>query len=394
MAKTRVGIVGGGQLAAMLGQAAYALNLEPVVLAMSSNEPGFKACRGSYLMTPGDAHAVENFLASVQVVTFENEFFSDDIVRFAGKYAHKFQPSLEAMALVRDKLNQKQLFAKLGLATAEFKEMGASENPSAWSAAMLQHFGGECVFKLATGGYDGRGVLVADQSLAAQAADFCTQARSRNARVYAEQKIKFRRELALISVRGLEGYSTSYPLVISEQVNGTCKLVTGPATSLGVPGALEGAASLMAGKIGVATQMTGAFGVEFFEDEQGKLWLNEVAPRVHNSGHYTLDASEASQFTNHWQAVLGMSLADQTTTVGAFAMLNLLGNRELGELMPIELDLPRGVTYYDYRKSKSTPGRKLGHLNGVVETVAELPDMIRTLKKCEQQWLEKLARQA
>ena len=394
--KQRVGIIGGGQLAMMLGEGAYELGLEPVAWAASSSDPGFRKCRGSFIATPNDAHAYQHFLHSVDVVAFENEFFGDDILTHAGALGLKFQPSLDAMNAVRNKLRQKELCGKFEIPTAPFKAMGASESPDTWVKAMMHEFGSDCVFKVALGGYDSKGVCLAEgESSAARCVSFVREAQSKNVSVFAEKKIAIRRELAIIAVRSTNGYSNTYPLVVVETKNGVCKLVQGPATALGISGHLEAQASMAAGKFGVNMNLSGVFALEFFEDTEGKLWLNEMAPRVHNTGHYTQEASETSQFENHWQAILGLAPGDTTTTVGAFAMLNLLGpDTEIQEVVPFELKLPEGVTYHDYDKKSSKPGRKMGHLNGVVDHPSELPAMVEQLKKIEMEWTVQMLRQA
>lgn len=376
-----------------MGEAGKRLGLEPVALCANSDEPGFRACRGSYLLQPGDPHPIHDFLASVEAVTFENEFFPQEIVREAGEHAKKFRPSLDVIGLLRDKLRQKELFVKLGVPTAPFRVM--SGDAGGFIKDSLKEFGGEAVLKWSLYGYDGKGVFMLNGSNETAAAEFCRAGTQLGAQIYAEKKIAFRHELAMVTVRDREGFSVSYPLVVSRQEKGVCKLVMGPARHVGVSQALEGTASGMCGKLAVGVGLVGAFAMEFFEDDTGKLLANEMSPRVHNSAHYSIEASVTDQFTNHLQAVMGGTLGDPTLTVGAFAMLNLLGpEKEIREVVPFRLKLPEGVAYHDYGKRQSRPGRKMGHLTGTVETPEELPAMVETLQRLEREWIARMNEQA
>lgn len=394
--KFYAGIIGGGQLALMLGDAAKEMGWTPIALCKSSEDPAFKAYPASHLYVPGDAHSLEAFFAQADVVAFENEFFSDEIGQAAGAYAAKIRPSLDTILQLRDKFRQKELFTKLGLATAPYKAMPSSASPESWTREMLSAFGGSCVFKWALGGYDGKGVCVAGEGGASHdaAIAFCTEALRKNVMVFAEAKVAVKRELAIIGVRSMAGYSNTYPLTITEVEKGVCNWTKGPAVTLGVPAKFESEAARAAGKIAVATNLIGVFAIEFFETEDGQLLINEMAPRVHNTGHYTTWASQTSQFMNHWQAITGQPLGD-TTTLPLFAMKNLLGpEREVAELLPIDLKTPEAIEFKDYRKNKSSPGRKLGHLNGRVDEVADYPALLTKLQKVESQWRSKVEAQA
>lgn len=398
--KTRVGIVGGGQLGALLAEGARRIGVEPVALTAHSTDPAFKAAPGSMLLHPTNEHpdhVVHDFFHSVDVVAVENEFFPDAVVQHAGADAPKMTPSFETLAILRDKARQKELCDKLGFKTAPFARMPASGDAGAWIRSQASTWGGACVLKAAQGGYDGRGVCVVDTNAAGSLENgvrFADDLRNRGVGVYAEKKIPFKRELALVAVKGRDGFFTSYPLVVSENENSVCKLVTGPAKAVGVDARLESQAVQMAGRLAVETGLLGVFAIEFFEDADGQLLVNEIAPRVHNSGHFSIDASETSQFTNHWHALLGISLGD-TTSAPAFAMLNLLGPAQaFGDVAPVELKLPAGVTFHDYGKTESRPGRKMGHLTAVAENPADMPALIGLLRGCESQWLGQMQAQA
>ena len=193
----------------------------------------------------------------------------------------------------------------------------------------------------------------------------------------------FARELALIAVKSQTDFK-SYPLVISEQKSGACYIVTGPALGLGVNPVFEKKAQDYASKLAREVGLLGAFAIEMFETEEGELWVNEIAPRVHNTGHFTQDACEHDQFEMHLRVLMGEKLPELECS-SSFAMLNLLGPegvegqfKSLGELLP----KPSGnLKLHWYGKGDVFPGRKLGHVNSANGKLDEL-------KAYEKKWTE------
>ena len=247
-------------------------------------------------------------------------------------------------------------------------------------------FGGQVVFKWSRMGYDGKGVCLAEDSPQGriQAVEFCKSSLKRGVPVYAERKIPFKRELAIIGCRGHRGDFATYPLVLSEQQHGICRQVLGPATQLGASPALESQAREAARKIAESMKLEGSFALELFETSEGSLSINEIAPRVHNSGHYTQDACPASQFENHWRGVLGLPLGE-TRAAAAFGMLNLLGPEGVVLSLPRRRTqlpfppVPAPLVLHWYAKAEVRPWRKVGHLNAALNAshgpgAAGLPD--------------------
>jgi 5-(carboxyamino)imidazole ribonucleotide synthase len=379
-----VGILGGGQLARMLAQSALTLGLKPVIFSEDPRCPAADAASA----VVSDLTAL---LARVSVVAFENEFVDCSLLQSACLAAKRdaaklFKPELATIQTLQDKLAQKNLLERLKIPTAPFVELK--------SLADLEKLKTPMVLKWSKLGYDGKGVMIFDPKRRASAVPFCQAALSRGIPVYAEEKINFKRELAVIGVASPSQFVT-YPLVISEQENGVCKRVTGPATALGVAKKLEVQAARIARKISHDTGLLGAFGVEFFEDRQGRILVNEIAPRVHNSGHYTQNAFAASQFENHWRALLNLPLyVPRSPKNRRFAMLNLLGPEKAslsGSALP--LPIPTASTHLHwYGKLAIRPRRKLGHLNGVAETPREFKNLLEQLKLCERNWLRRTTR--
>lgn len=349
----------------MLAKAAFRLGHRPVVLAGSPDEPAAQICPDAIIGHWNDPDALKRFLGKADTIAFENEFVPRSAFEAAGIAADdsRFWPRLSAMYLLQDKLSQKRVLDELKIPTAPYR-LWAGGDPSG------------LVLKWSRMGYDGKGIW-----FSGDLPKFLEGAKAAGAEVYAEQRVAFRRELAIVACRSRTGEFVSYPLVISEQDHGICRRVMGPATSLGVKPSLEIQAAAAARKLAERLDLVGAFAIEFFETEKGELWVNEIAPRVHNTGHYTQDAADSSQFENHWRAILGLPLGS-TRTAPAFVMLNLVGG-------PAKPRLPvatAGANLHWYGKTEFRPGRKLGHLNARRESVDELPRAIAELEAIESDW--------
>lgn len=398
-----VGILGGGQLGCMLADAALALGLRPLIFA----EPGSPAAELFPLHTRlgriSEADTLRAFLNETPVVVFENEFVDcQALERAAAGLATRFAPRLEVIRELQDKLKQKELLTRLGLPTAPFHSIQPdidSPRASQWVDDAYSEFNGEVVFKWSRLGYDGKGVCLAKNSPEGRitAREFCLEALGRGIAVYAELKIAFKRELALVVSRSLKVTKDSfisYPLVVSEQERGICKRVLGPAGALGVAPGLETQAKEAARALAEELGLDGTFALELFETDQGALLINEIAPRVHNTGHYSQDACAVSQFENHWRAVLDHPLSPKSAA--AFGMLNLLGPDSVMLTMPsgrapLPFSVPNPpVMLHWYAKSEIRPGRKVGHLNMAVSTPARLPELIDTLNRSHANWVQDL----
>lgn len=396
-----VGILGGGQLGCMLADAALALGLEPMIFAEASSPAASLFTHQIVTGAMSDESALRSFFKNVRVVAFENEFLDCDLLQRAAQGLElRFSPGLDAIRNLQDKLQQKNILAELKLPTADFEAILPGQSDEQVRSAVdqaFERFKGQVVFKWSRMGYDGKGVCLAqDTPSGRQAAfDFCQQSLARGVAVYAERKIAFRRELAIIGCRSVTGQFAAYPLVTSQQERGICKLVLGPATALGAPPALEAQAREAARKLADAMSLEGSFALELFETPEGTLAINEIAPRVHNSGHYTQDACPASQFENHWRAVLGLPFGD-TRASASFGMLNLLGPEGVELRLPqrrTELPfpaVPAPLKLHWYAKAEVRPWRKVGHLNVASRQAGDLPELERRLELYHAGWIARL----
>jgi 5-(carboxyamino)imidazole ribonucleotide synthase len=379
-------------LALMLANASIRLGLKPIVFADDSKAPAAQAHMGSVFGSTQDIHALECLFSQVNQVIFENEFVDCAKLKTAStQWKTQFFPGLDVISVLQDKLQQKELLTKLGIPTAEYLVLNSPYRSSLKSA--LERLGGSCVLKWARMGYDGRGVFQLNDhpETLSRAEVFCKEAEKWKSIVYAEKRIAFRRELAVVGVYSTRGEFMTYPLVISEQKSGICYRVYGPATAFGVSPNQEAIARSYAQKIAHAAHLVGSFAVELFETQSGELLVNEIAPRVHNSGHYTQDACETDQFENHWRAILGLPLGPANPRPG-FAMLNILGPDSISmsgtdAMMPEPG--PRTHLHW-YQKGEIRPRRKLGHFNGSVESVGEMDSLLSELDTCYQKWVQGL----
>lgn len=339
-----IGILGGGQLSVFLIEAAHRLGKKVRVLVTDSDEPAAKVADESVLDRSDED--LGRFLHGIEVLLFESENIDlDRVEKLIEKKTHVV-PSVTAMRTLQDKGLQKRLLDELEIPTAPFR--------------MEPVIDGGWILKRARGGYDGRGNYLGKDPEEAKA--FIAAAATDGAIVYSEERVEIARELAVIATRTAEGKTVSFPVVYSTQTNGVCDLVQGPANALGLSPGNEENLFEMAQAIANSVDLVGTFAVEFFETKDGEFIVNEIAPRVHNSGHFTLDAAATSQFEQHICAALGLPLGP-TRTEGYFIMKNCLGTRTSARPNAVpHFENWDTVRYYDYGKTMSRPGRKMGHL--------------------------------
>lgn len=334
---TRVAVIGAGQLGQMLALAGIPLGLEFSFLDPNANAPAAglgRFVRGAF----DDPAALAALAAGADVLTYE---FENIPVPPLEPYADQLAPSLQALASAQDRLAEKQLFESLGIPTAAYVPVETAADLQAAAATV----GLPAVLKARRLGYDGRGQVFVESAPALAAAwDTLGEVPA-----ILEARIDFARELSLVAVAGA-GEIRYYPL--SENVHQDGILITSVAPA---PEANhEAAARAWLAALIAALNYRGVLTVEFFDTPAGLL-ANEMAPRVHNSGHWTIEGATTSQFENHLRAVLGWPLGD-TSARGTAAMLNLLG--EMPDPVAL-LSLPDGHLH-SYGKTPR-PGRKLGH---------------------------------
>jgi 5-(carboxyamino)imidazole ribonucleotide synthase len=339
MTRPRVGIVGAGQLGRMLALAGYPLGIDCTLLDTSADSPGGQVA-SLVLGKLDDPAALGELAKAVDVVTLEIENVAVAALESLQGRIEVFPPP-PAVAAAQDRLAEKTLFRSLGIPTAEFVTIDTAEDVDAAEA-----LGWPLIVKTRRLGYDGRG-----QRIVASRTELAAAWREQGGvPSIAEAFVKFAREVSLVGVQGANGERAFYPLAENVHRNGILASTVAPY----VDAQLQAQAETWLTAIMRRLAYRGVLTVEFFHTKTG-LVANEMAPRVHNSGHWTIEGAETSQFENHLRAVLGWPLG-RADARGHAAMLNLLGQLPPREAL---LTIP-GAHLHDYGKSPR-PGRKVGH---------------------------------
>lgn len=368
-----IGILGGGQLARMLVLEAHRRGLPVAVLSPLATDPAATVTSNWVKGSPDREDDLVAFLRRCSAVTFESEFFLASLLEKASKTTGTpVWPKPETMDLLRDRLTQKRSFDAHKLHTSPWLSVETPDEAlAAWAdiGCRKSRFSSTrkpgLVLKARTGGYDGYGTTIVRSE--AQLSQFINEKlRKPGAPGYiAEAFVPFRRELALIMARDQNGKVIEFPFVESRQKDSRCLWTLGPQKpNLKMLAMQKRLRSFLKN-----LNYVGTMGVEFF-DTGSELLINEIAPRVHNTGHYTLNAMHFNQFAAHLFAVSGRRLEKPETPYGSFAMWNLLGsNSSRPELSPwnagqSEITKSGFVSEISwYGKHESRPGRKLGHVN-------------------------------
>jgi len=348
-----IGILGGGQLGYMLALAGYPLGLHFRFLDPSPQAP---VGRIAHRVTAeySDYEALEKFAHGLELVTYEFENVPVEAARFLAKHVPVYPPP-EALEAAQDRLSEKKLFEKLGIATTSFAEVNGAGDVD----AAVKKIGLPTVLKTRRMGYDGKGqwVLRTREEVEFVKREFPTTP------LLLENFVAFQRELSILAARSRSGETAFYPLVENHHRGGILRLSIAPAPTLNAK--LQHAAESAARRLMEELNYAGVLAIEFFECN-GQLVANEMAPRVHNSGHWSIEGAATSQFENHLRAVLGLPLGS-TAAPGVSAMLNLIG--EVPEPSDV-LAIPDAHLHL-YGKSLR-PGRKVGHVTLRAANLEEL----------------------
>ncbi len=338
-----VGILGGGQLAQMLALAGIPLGHQFRFLDPAEHPPA--AALGEHIRAAFyDASALKKLAADADVVTYEFENVPHASVREVAKKT-VVHPSPDCLAVAQERLAEKQAFVRFGIPTPRF---AAIDGPGDVAKA-LREVGMPCVVKTRRSGYDGKGQRVVRTMADAES----VWQQLGEVPLIAEQFVAFSRELSIVSARDAAGNVAHYPLTENVHESGILRQSLAPAAS-----SLQSDAEGYAAKLMEHFGYVGVLCIEFFE-AGGTLLANEMAPRVHNSGHWTIEGAVCSQFENHIRAVCGMPLGS-TKTVAPSAMLNMIG--VVPDILPLLKQ--EGAHVHLYGKSPR-PGRKIGHVTFV-----------------------------
>jgi 5-(carboxyamino)imidazole ribonucleotide synthase len=357
---TTIGVIGAGQLGRMLALAGYPMALRFLFLDSSADSPGGQVgpiVTGAF----DDPRSLERLAADCDLVTYEFENVPVAALNAVSR-TRPCWPPVEALRVSQDRLYEKELFGRLGIATPPFRAIDSAVDLE----AAVRAIGLPAVLKTRRLGYDGRGQRYLrrprDVGPAWEALG--------GVPLILEGFVEFDREVSIIAARSTRGETRFYPVVENTHRDGILRVTVAPYRNASLQRAAERAIRRLLDHFGYAGVLT----IEFFV-RRGKLVANEMAPRVHNSGHWTIEGAATSQFENHVRAILGMPLGD-TRPVGHAGMVNFIGTLPDRDRV---LAIP-GAHFHDYDKSPR-PGRKLGHCTVVSPTARSRDQALRKLAR-------------
>lgn len=356
-----IGILGGGQLGRMLAMAAARLGLKCHIYAPEADSPAFDVAASHTLAAYEDEAALAAFAASVDAATYEFENIPVATVEFLSRRI-PVRPGAKALACAQDRINEKSLARRLGAGTAEFLRIDTEAD----LAEALKTIAPPCVLKTRRFGYDGKGqakILKLDDAKAAWAA-------MRDQPSILESFVPFQLEVSVVAARAIDGEFRAFDVTENEHRNHILHRSLAPAriTEQASKDAIA-IAERMAGEL----DYVGVFAIEFFAlhlTGRDVLYVNEMAPRVHNSGHWTIDGAVTSQFEQHMRAVAGWPLGSTARKAPAVEMINLIGD-DIHAWREIAADT--GAFFHHYGKKEAREGRKMGHVNRLLHALP-LPD--------------------
>ena len=343
-----IGILGGGQLGRMLARAAARLGFDVVILDPEENSPAGRVAARQIVAAYDDRWALKRLAEACDVVSYEFENVPAETVAELTALGALVAPGAKALAAAQDRAVEKTFLAEIGVPTVAFAPVDDADS----LAAAVARIGAPSLLKTRREGYDGKG-----QAWIQRASDAAASFEKIGQRAaILEAPADFVRELSVIAARGRYGEIACYPLSENHHEGGVLKRTVAPAK---VSAATQDQAETIAIKILTALDYVGVIGVELFELRGGKLLVNEFAPRVHNTGHWTQDGCEVDQFEQHIRAIAGWPLGP-TQPLAHVEMTNLLGAeveawRKLAGEPETRIHL--------YGKGQARPGRKMGHVN-------------------------------
>ena len=379
-AKT-VGVIGGGQLAWMMAAGAKALGVSLSVQTPNEEDPAYAIATKTFLGAVDNASVTAEMADSCDVVTFENEFVDLSELRNLEKAGVIFYPQLDCLAPLLDKYQQRQYCNSIGLPSLPFATLEGKADLSLLDDA-IENVGLPLVMKTRRHGYDGQGtfVLRTEKSVKERWQALGYQP------VLLEAFIDFDKELAVMVARSRAGEISLYPVVETVQVEQVCRRVIAPAAvSEEVADKVKAIATTLMDEL----KVIGIFGIELFLTKAGSVLINEIAPRTHNSGHYTIEACETSQFEQQLRAVSDRPLGSTALKASSAIMVNLLGTEnsdsDYAQKREAIAQIPRAALHW-YGKKQSRIGRKMGHVTVLFDEKNGSDAMGKAIAQIERIW--------
>ncbi|MHB1209929.1 MAG: 5-(carboxyamino)imidazole ribonucleotide synthase [Acidimicrobiales bacterium] len=352
----RVGIVGAGQLARMMGEVAPTLGIHITVLADTLDDAAVATCDEAIIGAPKDPLALDHLARLVDVVTFDHELVDLEHVRDLETRGVLVRPSAHALSFAVDKAHQRRAFRDAEVPVPKFLVVSSVHDERL--RPFLDELDGPPVLKAARGGYDGRGVLFPatyDEAVSL-IGEMCA-----SGEVVIEERLTLHGEVAQLIARSVDGQMAIYPLVTTVQANGMCIETDYPALATNE---INERAHELGEQIASLIDAVGVLAIEFFITPTGLL-VNEIALRPHNSGHWTIEGTRTSQFANHLLCVSGEEPGDVTAVAPCAVMVNVVGSDQPGSFE--QAQKVEGAFVHDYGKSWR-PDRKLGHVTVLGES--------------------------
>jgi len=369
-----VAMVGGGQLARMTHQAAIALGQSLRVLAADIDDPAAQVSPDVVVGSYTNLDDLRRVAAGADALTFDHEHVPTELLEKLVAEGVNVAPPPQALVHAQDKLVMRRRLQSLGAPVPRYVAVENGDDLDS-IAAFAARVGGPMVVKAVRGGYDGRGVRMAADL--PQAREIASEYLKSGVPVLVEERVAMRRELSALVARSPFGQGAAWPVVETVQRDGICVLVIAPAPAL--PDDLGAAAQQLALRLAAELGVVGVLAVELFETVDGRLLVNELAMRPHNSGHWTMDGSRTSQFEQHLRAVLDYPLGDTDATVPVTVMANVLGAAQTPTMTVDErlhhlfARMPDARVHL-YGKGER-PGRKIGHVNLLGADTAEVANL-------------------
>ncbi len=360
----RIGVIGGGQLAWMMASAAQALGIELVIQTPHNDDVAVSLAAETVIADVADVAATADLATKCDVITFENEFVDlDGLGKLAEQNNAVFLPPLTALAPLLDKYTQRCYLQDLGLPVPKFALLEQPELPPGFKFPV--------VVKARRNGYDGQGTFIIKDESALVA----LYHRYPDTPFLLEEFVRFDRELAVIAARGTDGEVITYPILETQQEDQVCRRVF---TLNDLPSEIVEICNSIASTLLTSLGAVGVFGIELFLTPDGKVSVNEIAPRTHNSGHLTIEACATSQFSQLIRAVAGLPLGSPALTCRGAVMVNLLGyedtHSDYQDKRQQLAAIPNAHVHWYAKESRI--GRKLGHVTIVVGTDNEDRDYL------------------
>ncbi|WP_041763494.1 5-(carboxyamino)imidazole ribonucleotide synthase [[Leptolyngbya] sp. PCC 7376] len=372
--KQRVGVIGGGQLAWMMGAEAKTLGLELWLQTPNASDPAVARADKTILADLQDITATAKLSEECAVVTFENEFVDLEALGKLAAQGANFRPSLAFLEPLLDKYDQRRCCEKFNILVPHYQAWSLTDGlPEGWQYPL--------VIKARRHGYDGKGTFVIKNEAELKALPTGLE----QTPLLLEAFVPFEQELAVMVARSASGDIRVFPVVETQQIHQVCHWAIAPAA---VNNTVEDKVIHIAQTLAENLGLVGIMGIELFLTPAGEVLVNEIAPRTHNSGHFSLDACQTSQFAMQLQAIAGLPLGSPDLLVKGAVMVNLLGfehsDSDYDHKRQILTQMPDSHVHW-YGKAGASPGRKLGHVT-ITSPTDDRSTLMAIAKKIERLW--------